>query len=143
MPTIRLLEAVQTYIKTYTGLASGAPVWVEYLGVDPAQYAIIPLAGSRIVETYLNGGTLREFPFAFQAVLSSADDAARLAGNGFFEAFSDWLDAQTTAGVLPTLNASQTPEKIEALGWGAALQEGESGTAIYQVQCKLTYEQAA
>jgi len=116
---------------------------VDYLGQNPTEYSIVPLAGARIIEKYLDGGSLREFPFAFQAMLYTADDATRLENNGFFEAFSDWLDSQTEAGTLPTLASGKTPIKIEALGWGYLFQEGESGTGIYNVQCRLEYEQAA
>jgi hypothetical protein len=136
-----VLGAVQTYIKTYTGLTSGAPVWVDYLGATPTQYAVVPLAGARIVQSYINGGSLREFPFAFQSMESTADELERLENNGFYEAFADWLESQSLADVLPTLGAKQTAEKIEALGWAYLYQQGESDTGIYQIQCKLTYEQ--
>jgi hypothetical protein len=137
-----VLSAVKTYLKTYTGLVSGAPVWVDFLGIKPTEYAVVPLAGTKIVETYLDDGSLREFPFAFQSMESTADELERLENSGFYEAFADWLESQTKAGTLPTLGAKQTAEKIEALGWAYLYQQGESDTGIYQIQCKLTYSQA-
>lgn len=138
-----IISAVQTYIKTYTELEANAPVWVDYLGKEPTQYAISPLPGPRIVETYLDRSTLREFPFAFEAAVSNADDAIRLENLGFFEAFAHWLDTQTEAGTLPSLGTGKTAEKIEALGLGYPFDEGESGTSVYQIQCKLTYSEVA
>jgi len=138
-----LISAVQTYIKTYSQLATNAPVWVDYIGKTPTQYAISPLPGARIIETTITGKTTREFPFAFELVEFTADDAQRLENLGFFEAFADWLETQTNAGTLPTLASGKTSEKIEALGWGYLLDEGESGTGVYQIQCKLTYAQNA
>lgn len=138
-----IISAVQAYIKTYTELKANAPVWVDYLGKDPTQYGISPLPGARIVETYLDRSTLREFPFAFEAVVSNADDAVRLENLGFFEAFAHWLDTQSEAGTLPSLGTGKTAEKIEALGWGYPFDESESGTSVYQIQCKLTYSEVA
>lgn len=136
-----LISAVRTYLAGYTELKDDAPLWVDYLGPNPTEYAISPLPGPRIVERYLDGGSLREFPFAFQSMESTADDLERLETIGFFEAFADWLEAQTNSGVFPTLGAKQTPIQIEALGWGYLYEQGISDTGIYQVQCKLTYEQ--
>jgi hypothetical protein len=141
MTTTSMISAVRTYLATYSGLATNAPLWVNYLGADPTQYAIIPLAGTKIIEQYLDGGSLREFPFAFQSMESTADELERLESIGFYEAFSAWLESQTAAGTFPTLNAGQTPETIEALTWGFLYQQGESATGIYQVTCKLTYSQ--
>ena len=136
-----IIESIRTYILTYTGLKTGAPVWVDYLGPNPTEYSIVPLAGARIIEKYLDGGSLREFPFAFQSMESTADNLERLESIGFYEAFSDWLESQTEAGTLPTLASGKTPVKIEALGCGYLFQVGDSGNGIYQVQCRLEYEQ--
>ncbi len=139
--TTSIIKAVRDYIAGYTGLVDGAPVWVGYLGPDPTQYAIIPIAGPKIIETYLNRATLREFPFAFQSVESTADELERLESVGFYEAFADWLESQSLSGIFPTLNSNQTPENIEALGWAYLYEQGVSDTGIYQIQCKLTYSQ--
>lgn len=136
-----LIAAIQEYIKTCSKLENGAPVWVDYLGGDPTQYAVVPLGGSRIVETYLSGASLREFPFAFQSMESTADDLERLETAGFFEAFADWLESQTEAGTLPSLGTKQTAESIEALGWAYLFEQGGSDTGVYQIQCKLVYSQ--
>lgn len=136
-----LISVVRDYIETYTGLAEDAPVWVEYLGSDPIQYAILPLAGDRVLEEYINGTSLRSWPFAFRSMESTADDLARLENNGFYEAFAEWLDEQTDAGELPTLENGKTAEAIEATGWGFLYEQGESDTGIYQVQCRLIYKQ--
>lgn len=136
-----IISALKTYLATYTGLASDAPIWVDYLGQTPTEYAVVPLGGARVAERYINGGSLREFPFAFQSTESTADELERLENNGFYEAFSEWLDAQTVAGVLPSLASGKTADKIEALGWGYLYEQGQSATGVYQIQCKLTYEQ--
>jgi hypothetical protein len=136
-----VIEAIKTYLKTYTGLETGAPVWVDYLGPAPTGYAIISLAGTKTVDTDILGNKTQEFPFAFQSMESTADELARLENSGFYEAFSDWLESQTEAGSLPTLGTKKTAESIEAVGWGYLYEQGESTTGIYQIMCKLTYQQ--
>ena len=137
-----ILSSIQTYIKTYGSLVSNAPVLIDFLGANPVGYSIVSLPGTTVIERYLDGGSVREFPFALQAMFSTADDAERLDNLGFFEAFADWLDSQTVAGVLPTsLGTGRTAEKIEALGQAFLYEQGVSGRGIYSVQAKLTYSQ--
>jgi len=136
-----IIAGLQAYLKTYTGLKEGAPLWVSYLGNSAVQYDILPLPGNKTIETYINDKELKEFPFAFRSMESTADELARLEAIGFYESFSDWLDSQTDAGNLPTLPEGKTAEAIESLGWGYLYQEGVSATGIYQVQCRLVYEE--
>lgn len=136
-----LISAVRTYLKTYSALKSGAPVWVNFIGATPTEYGVIPIAGSKIIESYISGKTLREFPFAFQSTESTADDLARLEAHGFYEAFAEWLDSQSEAGIFPSLAAGKTPESIEATGWGYLYEQGQSDTGIFQINCRLVYLQ--
>lgn len=136
-----IIEGIRDFIQTYTELESSAPVWVEYLGNVPTEYAVLPLAGGRVIETYITGKRVMEYPFAFRSMESTADDLARLENNGFFEAFAEWLDDQTEFDNLPDLPDGKTAESIEALGWGYLFEQGESDTGIYQVQCRLVYEE--
>lgn len=137
-----IIAALQTYMKTCVELKSGRPVWVNFLGSAPTEYSIVPLPGARILEEYVNGVKIMEFPFAFQSAESTADDLARLANAGFYEAYATWLDEQTDLGALPTLDAGQTAEVIEAITSGYLYEQGVSDTGIYQIDCRLEYRQA-
>jgi hypothetical protein len=134
-----ILSALRTYLMTYDGLKPGA-VLVDALGSRPTEYAIIPSPGARVVEQYINGGSLREFPFLIQSAESTADELARMENSGFYEGLADWFEAQTEAGNLPILGAGKTAEEIEAVNWAFLYEQGESGTGIYQIQCRLRYE---
>lgn len=138
-----VIAAIKTYLATYTGLKTGAPLWVDYLGETATEYSISSLAGARIVENHIDGSTVREFPFSFSSTESTADELERLENLGFYEAFAEWLETQSKSDTLPTLGTGKTATKIEALGWGYLFQPGDSGTGIYQIQCKLTYDQEA
>jgi hypothetical protein len=137
-----IIESLRTFIKGYSGLKTGVPLWVDFLGTDPTQYSIIPLPGERIIDWSIDDSeSTREFPFALDVMQSTADQAKRMESAGFGEAFADWLETQWLAGTMPTLDTGKTSYKIEALGWGYLFEQGQSETGIYQIQCKLTYTQ--
>lgn len=138
-----IISAIKTYLKTYTGLKTNAPVWVDYLGPLPTEYAVIPLAGGRVLESYIDGSSLREYPFAFQSMESTADELERLETQGFYETFAEWLESQSELGILPTLASGKTAVDIMATGWGYLYEQGQSETGVYQIQCKLFYKQDA
>jgi hypothetical protein len=137
-----ILSAIKSYLATYEGLEDGAPIWVDWLGANPIEYAIVPQPGEKILEEYIDGGSLRAYPFAVQCAVSTADDLTRLQNNEFFEALSDWMESQTEVGNLPTLGANQAAQAIEAINWAFLYEEGQSDTGIYMIQCQLTYKQA-
>jgi len=136
-----IIDAIATYLAGFSGLEEDAPVWVNYLGPKGTEYSIVPLAGERIVEMYITGATVREFPFAFQSVESTIEQVTRLESIGFYEAFSAWLEQQTIDEDLPTLGTGQTAVEITASTWGFLFEQGQSDSGIYQIVCKLIYEQ--
>lgn len=135
-----MIESVRDYLLTYAGMAD-AVIHVDALGDEPIEYAVIPLPGERTIATYLDGKKQREYPFLIQSTFSTADEAERIENSGFYEDLADWLDEQTDSGNLPTLDAGKTAESIQAITWGFVYEQGESGTGIYQITCKLVYEQ--
>lgn len=137
-----MIEAIRTYLATYSGLKAGA-LLVDALGSQPTEYAVIPVPGTRIVQTYVDGSTTREFPFVIQSTEFTADDQERIENSGFYEGLADWFESQTQADSLPTLASGKTATMIEATNWGFIYSQGDSGTAIYQITCKLTYDQHA
>ncbi len=136
-----VLSSLKTWLGAYESLDSGAALYVDHLGSEPTQYAIIPLPGEKVIEEYLSGKSLRAYPFALQSVESTAADLERIENSGFFESFSDWLESQTDDGDFPSLGSGKTAYEIEALGWGYLYEKGQSDTGIYQIQCLLTYIQ--
>ena len=138
---VSIIVGLEDYIATCPVLKANAPLYVNYLGVEPEQYSIVPLPGEGVIEWYLDDGSQRVFPFALQYASSTSDDLARLVATGFSEALSDWFELQTNRKNLPTMPTGKTPFSIEATGSGYLYMEGQSNTGIYQIQCKLTYDQ--
>jgi hypothetical protein len=138
-----MISAVRDYIETYNGVESDEIVYVNFVDDEPVSYSIIPVPGSRIINTDIIGNTTREYPFVFRTSMSTADNLERLENAAFFENFAEWLDTQSEAGTLPSLASGQTARKIEATNWGYLYEEGQSDTGIYQINCMLTYRQDA
>lgn len=136
-----VLLAIQDFIKEYSELKKKAPVWVNFMGPDPTEYSIVPLAGPLITEEYINGKTEREYPFALQSMESTITELARIANQEFYEEFAAWLRTMSNEGTFPDMDDGQTPYKIMALGHGVLLQKSESETGVYQIQCRLEYSQ--
>jgi hypothetical protein len=138
-----IIESIKTYLYTYTGLKSGAPIWVNYLEENPTSYSINPLPGEGAIEEYIGGGSLEVYPFEFNVMESTADEPERLDNIGFFESFREWLKNQSNSGILPTMESGKTPYKIEAVAGAYLYEQGESETGIYQILCQLIYGQSA
>lgn len=138
-----VLSAVKEFIATFTELDADAPLYVNHVGDKPTQYGIYPMPNSGTVEEYLNGASIEEFFFIFQSAESTADEAERIDTFAFYEDFSAWIKAQDRAENFPSLDDDKTPYEIETIsGQGFLSEEGESSTAIYQIQCRLEYHQA-
>lgn len=137
-----IIDSLKAYFGTFSGV-TGSVILTDFLGSLPEQFAIVPLSGERVTAVYLNDTKVKEFPFAFQAMKYSADEFERMTNVGFYDEFADWMDDQTDADILPTLSAGRTAQSIQALGQGYLLTDGEAKTGIYEIQCKLVYEQVA
>lgn len=138
-----IISALKNYLKTNPSIPSQAPVWVDYMENKPTQFSILTLPGNQILEEYIDGSSRRVYPFAIQSIESTADELERLENSGFYEDLSEWFEEQSEAGTLPDLGTGKTAERIEMMGWGYLFQTGESQTGIYQIQCRLIYEQSA
>lgn len=136
-----IILALKKYLNAYSGLKVGAPMWVDCLGVKEPGYSIVTLPGTRIVSTNIDGSTSREFPFAFRSRESTNEELERLENVGFYEEFNDWMEAQTELEVLPTLVTGKTATAIMTTGWAYLYEQGKLDSGVYQVQCKLAYDQ--
>ena len=142
MTATSVIEAIKTFIATYTEIAANDPLTVDFLGTTLPGYSIVSLPGGGWVEKWLTGGGTKEYTFAFQSAFSTADEATRLENSGFFEAFATWMDTQTDADNLPVLPAGMTAERIEAVNQGFLYEQGVSDSGIYSINCRLIYDQS-
>lgn len=121
-------------------LADDAALFSDHSTGDMVQYSIIQVPGTRVLEEDLSGNQDCQYTFAFQSIESTMDELQRFANADFYDELEAWFKSQSNNNVLPTLQADQHPELIETLAWGYLMQE-QTGTGVYQVQCRLLYIQ--
>lgn len=137
-----IIQAIEKWLKDSGQLKSGAAVLTEFLNPKATGYSVSPLPGQKVIEYYIDYGSSREYPFSIQSMESTADELTRIANSGFYEALSDYFDKQTAAGSMPTLPSGQQAVAIQALSWAYVIEQESSSTGVYQILCKLVYEQS-
>ena len=114
---------------------------VNYLGAEPVEYAIIEAPTTPVLQSYLDGSSIRQRAVAITAVKDySSDLLQQLAETGFWEAFAQWVETQNEAETLPDLGNGKTSLVVEVSATHYLLQT-TAQTARYQIQLLLTYEQ--
>lgn len=112
---------------------------VDYLGVGAVEYSIDPVPSDSIIKTYVDGGALKQYMFAFGSREYYGDDTLQNMDNsGFYQVFSDWVDKQNKKGNLPVLSEGKQAIKLETVTSGYLFHADES-SAKYQIQMRLTY----
>ena len=93
-----------------------------------------------ILATYIDGGTLRQFPFhlAARQPYTAADTAANTA---FVQGFADWVAQQESLGNLPQLPGNREAIHLETQSTGYSVGEKTETTARYTLPCRLVYYQ--
>jgi hypothetical protein len=114
---------------------------VDYLPEKGIEYSIDTTPATEIIKQYVNGDSKRQYLFVIRSVNDYGSDVLQnIANSGFFEKFSDWLEAQTNTGNLPDLPEGMEPESIEAQSTGY-LFTASPDAGKYQIQCRLIYLQ--
>ena len=131
------IKAIQDYLLSYQALEDDRPVWVEMLGEEPLSYTVFLVPGKQVAEDIMGNKTV-SYPFGFGAVEVIADNSALVTAE-FYEEFADWLDTQTEAGTLPSLDTGKTALSIEALDTATIIERAEK-TGVFQILCRLIYE---
>ena len=133
------VQGIKEYLETYSPLSGG--VYVEFVGEQTTEYAVVMLPELEKIEEYIVSGGIYGRHFLLNMRAATAEDADRLQANGFFESFSDWLRTQSEDGVLPSLPEGNKALWIEALSNGFLLEASEVlTTAVYSINCRLVYE---
>lgn len=115
---------------------------VDFLPEDPNTYSIEEVPAEPILETYLDGSTVRQFVFVFASRVNYSDEIRNNIDNcGFYEDFAEWLEECTENEIFPDLGEGKAPTKIEAISSGYLFDiSGDLSNARYQIQCRLIYD---
>lgn len=136
-------------LQAFTDWLEGCPLLsdqrlnVNYLGLEPLEYAVIEAPAAPVLARYLDGSSTRQKSMAITAIQDySPDLLQQLAESGFWERFGDWVEAQDDAEQLPDLGEGRTAVSV-AVTASHYLLQNTAQTARYQIQLSLTYDQEA
>lgn len=134
-----ILEYIRTFILTCPML-EGETVNVDYIGTSMS-YSIDALPCTPVLSSYTDGGKKKQFQFAFTSKEEYDEDIrVNIENSGFFEAFEEWLEEQSTFGGLPDMGDKKSPVRFETLNKGY-LYDVEEVYAKYRIECRLIYTQ--
>lgn len=136
-----MVSEIRDWLRTCPLIDKNDRFNVNYLGAEPVAFSIEETPNTPIIQQYLDGSTIREKAFVLAAVQDySPDILSQIANSGFWEALSDWVEAQNRKRNFPKMPVGKTARKIEVATTHYLYRTGEN-TARYQVQMKLTYFQ--
>ncbi len=138
MPDDRpIIESIRDYILTCDFMKDGR-VGVDYLP-NEMSYSIDPIGGEPIYKKYVDGGCLRQFQFGLTSnEYFDGDARTGIENSGFYQYFSEWIENNNRAGILPELQRYDAVSvEVTMSGY---LYAADADFARYQIQCRLIYE---
>ena len=134
-----LIDSIRTFITTCPFMQDWR-VNVDYLG-DAMEYSIDPLPCDPVIQKYVDGGSKKQFQFAFTSKEEYDQDARiNIENSGVYQQLDEWLESKSFAGELPALEAGKSPVRIETMNSGY-LYDVDGENARYRIECRLIYTQ--
>lgn len=132
-----MIEKIRKYLIENEIVDEECRVNVDFLGENPTEFAIIPIAVNPILKKYIDGSSLRQYQFQLISCnYYGADIMQNMANSKFYEELYDKIESNNDDGILPDIKGI---ESIECLNNGAIL-DVTTNTARYSIQMKITYE---
>ncbi len=132
-----MIEKIRKYLIENEIVDEECRVNVDFLGENPTEFAIIPIAINPILKKYIDGSSLRQYQFQLISCnYYGADVMQNMANSKFYEELYDKIESNNDDGILPDIKGI---ESIECLNNGAIL-DVTTNTARYSIQMKITYE---
>ncbi len=132
-----MIEKIRKYLIENEIVDEECRVNVDFLGENPTEFAIIPIAVNPILKKYIDGSSLRQYQFQLISCnYYGADVMQNMANSKFYEELYDKIVSNNDDGILPDIKGI---ESIECLNNGAIL-DVTTNTARYSIQMKITYE---
>lgn len=132
-----MIEKIRKYLIENKIVDENCRINVDFLGENPTEFAIIPIAVNPVQKRYIDGSSLRQYQFQLISCnYYGADVMQNMANSKFYEELYDKIESNNDDGILPDIKGI---ESIECLNNGAIL-DATTNTARYSIQMKITYE---
>lgn len=131
-----MIEKIRQYLIDIDVIDDNCRINVDFLGEEPTEFAIIPIAVDPIIERWITGQSIRQYQFELISCNDyGADVMQNMANSRFYEKLYDLIEKNNKESKLPDIEGIQ---KIECLNNGAIL-DANTNTARYSIQMKITY----
>lgn len=134
-----MIDAIRSWLLKCPLLPADKLLSIDKLGANPGGYSIEPLSCEPIIAKYTDGGSRRQFQFAF-AGREIYNERQNTKNTEFYENLTTWIERQSNKGNLPELEEGRNAQYIEILSSGYVYDTSDS-TAIYQMELSLVYTQ--
>lgn len=141
MVKISIAKILRNYFAECTLLQNGK-LNFDYLGIEPVEYTIETVPTEPILKKYVDGSTIRQYPFVFASRESfGADVWGNIDTADFYEKLSNWVETQSNLRNLPNFDEEYRYSiSLEVTSSGYVFQE-DTDNARYQIQLVLKYYQ--
>lgn len=112
---------------------------VDALGSEPVEYALESAITSPVIQTYIDGSSIRQYQFNFNSREAySMDRILAIQNESFYEDFCNWVEKQSMIGNLPEMPEGCEAQALTVVAPGYML-DATMENAFYQVQLQLQY----
>lgn len=131
-----MIEKIREYLIENNIVDENCRINVDFLGENPTEFAIVPIAINPILEKYINGSSLRQYQFQLISCNDyGADVMQNMTNSKFYEDLYDVIEQYNEKGNLPNITGVKS---IKCLNNGAIL-DATTNTARYAIEMKITY----
>ena len=131
-----MIEKIREYFIENKIIDENCRINVDFLGEEPTEFALEPIPINPIVESYINGSSLRQFQFQLLSCNAyGADVIQNVANSSFYEKLYETIENNSKKRNLPNIVGIQ---KIECLNSGGIL-DATTNTARYSIQMRILY----
>ena len=140
--TESIIEGLSAYFLKCPLLKDGV-FRVDALGSEPVEYALESAITSPVMQTYIDGSSIRQYQFNFNSREAySMDRVLAIQNESFYENLCNWVEVQSVSGNLPEMPEGCEAQALAVLAPGYML-DATMENAFYQVQLQLKYYKEA
>ena len=133
-----IVDSIRAWLRQYPELKGRLDV--DFLDEDEDTYSLDTVPGTGIIKRYMDGSTVREYPFVVASRRLYDQNVEQNIDNlEFFEKLSDWVEEKQAVKDLPKMDKGCTALKIEVTSTAYPFVVSEDGKARYQIQMRLEY----
>ena len=112
---------------------------VDALGTNGIEYVIETGSFDPIIQTYIDGSSIRQYQFSFGSrEYYDMDRIQNIQNSTFYEQFAEWIEEQNRNGNLPKLPEGMHANELEVLSPGYIF-DITTKYARYQLPLRLIY----